>query len=482
MTVTPSPNPVSAEPAATTRHITPFGPPEASTRRTWAAPVLVAAVDAVAVTLGCALGGASAAIAGAAAVVFVAIGSIRRYRLTFTLSALDDVPTVAPRLGLAVFAVAVGSGAELLASVRWGLLALVGVTAGRTASYCVVRRARASGRLAARTIVAGNGPVAMELVSTVDHHPEYGVEVVALLEPPQTSSSGLVIDDPDDIGDVLDQYGISRAIVAYGVNRDADMVALLRAAIRHDVEVHVVPRFFELGVGTSRAGTDHIWGIPLHRVRRTAHRQGAWRLKRVFDVVIAGTCALLTLPLLGVLALAVRLSSPGPILFHQRRIGQDGRIIDVPKLRTLRCVEPGPAGHRFDLVDPEGLAVQLQRQDDVERRLTAVGRVLRSTGLDELPQLWSVVRGDMSIVGPRPEEVTFAHRFADTVHGYGDRHRLPVGLTGWAQVHGLRGDTSIAERVRFDNHYIEHWTLWREIAIVVRTVGVIVRRFLHREA
>ena len=115
---------------------------------------------------------------------------------------------------------------------------------------------------------------------------------------------------------------------------------------------------------------------------------------------------------------------------------------------------------------------QAKRHD---QRVTKLGRLLRKTSLDELPQFFSILKGDMSLVGPRPERPFFVEQFSDDVDGYSDRHRVPVGLTGWAQVHGLRGDTSIEERARFDNHYIEHWSFWRDIVILVRTVGEVVR-------
>jgi lipopolysaccharide/colanic/teichoic acid biosynthesis glycosyltransferase len=118
------------------------------------------------------------------------------------------------------------------------------------------------------------------------------------------------------------------------------------------------------------------------------------------------------------------------------------------------------------------------RQVDVELRQTRIGNLLRRTSLDELPQLWNILRGDMSLVGPRPEERTYAAQFADSVYGYRDRHRLAVGLTGWAQIHGLRGDTSIEERARFDNSYIEHWSLGRDLVILIRTVAAVLRQAL----
>jgi len=167
----------------------------------------------------------------------------------------------------------------------------------------------------------------------------------------------------------------------------------------------------------------------------------------------------LAAPLLLLVALVVKLTSPGPILFHQRRIGQHGREIEVPKFRSLRV------NHDSDT----------QWNVDDDPRVTWIGRILRRTAIDELPQLWSVLKGDMTLVGPRPERPLFVRRFTADIDGYGDRHRVPVGLTGWAQVHGLRGDTSIEERARFDNQYIEHWSLWRDVVVLFRTVAEVAR-------
>jgi lipopolysaccharide/colanic/teichoic acid biosynthesis glycosyltransferase len=225
-----------------------------------------------------------------------------------------------------------------------------------------------------------------------------------------------------------------------------------------------------------------VWGIPLLRVQRAALRRQAWWVRRAIEVALASMLLVLASPLVAAIAVAVRFSSPGPILFRQHRIGQDGRTITVAKFRSLRVADAEDDDVVIDLRSDEGLPVQARRQRAVERRLTRVGRFLRSTGLDELPQLWSVLKGDMSLVGPRPEELTYVGTFTSAIQGYGERHRLPVGLTGWAQVHGLRGETSIAQRVRFDNLYIEHWSIWRDVVITLRTIGVLVRRFLRREA
>jgi lipopolysaccharide/colanic/teichoic acid biosynthesis glycosyltransferase len=162
-------------------------------------------------------------------------------------------------------------------------------------------------------------------------------------------------------------------------------------------------------------------------------------------------------PVMLVLAIAVRLSSPGPILFRQLRTGQHGRPFELLKFRSMHVNSDGD--ETWNVAD-----------DD---RVTTIGRVIRRTSLDELPQLWNVLRGDMAMVGPRPERPTFVEQFSEQVTGYETRHRLPVGLTGLAQVHDARGDTPIAERVRLDNHYIEHWSLWRDVGIIFDTVRVV---------
>jgi len=160
-------------------------------------------------------------------------------------------------------------------------------------------------------------------------------------------------------------------------------------------------------------------------------------------------------PVLLASAAAVRLTSRGPVFFRQTRIGQRGEFFQMLKFRTMK--ENSDSDTTWSV------------SDDLRR--TKVGRVLRVTSLDELPQLFNVLKGEMSLVGPRPERPFFVDQFRVAVPGYDDRHRVPAGMTGWAQVHGLRGDTSIADRAKFDNHYVENWSLWRDIVILFRTVG-----------
>jgi lipopolysaccharide/colanic/teichoic acid biosynthesis glycosyltransferase len=184
-----------------------------------------------------------------------------------------------------------------------------------------------------------------------------------------------------------------------------------------------------------------------------------WRLKRAVDIVGALILFLVTAPLFVVAALAVRLSTPGPVLFRQRRVVDQGRVISLVKFRTF------PVGHA-DTVWSLGY-------EDCPLR---AGRFLRRTSIDELPQLWNVLRGDLSLVGPRPERTHFDRELSETVPGYAGRHRVPGGITGLAQVNGCWGQSSIHERVRLDTEYIEHWSFRLDLVILARTVIEVARR------
>jgi len=189
--------------------------------------------------------------------------------------------------------------------------------------------------------------------------------------------------------------------------------------------------------------------------------RGARAVKRGMDVVGALVGLLLTLPVLLVVALAVRIEGGPGVIFRQQRVGQHGRLFTLYKLRSLR-----PVGDEGDL----------RWNIDHDSRLGAVGRFIRATSIDELPQLVNVLVGDMSLVGPRPERPYFVEQFSREIPGYADRHRVPVGLTGLAVVEGLRGDTSIADRARVDNAYAECWSLWLDVEVLLRTVTHLVRR------
>ncbi|WP_369132304.1 exopolysaccharide biosynthesis polyprenyl glycosylphosphotransferase [Modestobacter sp. I12A-02662] len=417
----------------------------------------------------------SAGYVGAALLLLAGSGA---YRPRLTLSALDHLPHHLLRLGLALLLMT-----PLAYTPVWNadlkvhaLFSVPCFVLGRCVGYAGIRWARRRRLVVEPTLVVNGGKLAMDLLSTMDQHPEYGLRPVGYLADCAQLDDRAPLGRVADIDAVLDEFEVRTVIVAYGPTREPELVSLMRSAALRDIEIYVVPRFFELGMSPSGPDVEDLWGIPLQRVRRAALRSRGRHLKRLLDATVAGTAMLLLSPLLAALAAAVRLSSPGPVFFRQVRTGRSGRPISILKFRTLRVAAPEPG-----TADGTGSTRDTMhaRRVDVERRQTPIGSFLRATSLDELPQLWNILRGDMSLVGPRPEEAGYAAQFADSVQGYRDRHRLAVGLTGWAQVHGLRGDTSIEERARFDNHYIEHWSLWRDAVILVRTVAAVLRQAVN---
>jgi exopolysaccharide biosynthesis polyprenyl glycosylphosphotransferase len=429
----------------------------------WLPSLSLATGDLCALALAVVLvGNTSALVLAYVPAVLACLAFSGGFRNRMSLRALDQMPWFAgrlavPLLGLAPIAlIATGEVTALLtvALIGAGLLCV-----GRIGTYAALRIARRHGHLLESAVILGAGEVGAELARAFRDFPEYGVVPVGFLDCVTGNLPYPVLGDMDQLDALLREHDVRRVVVAFGPARESELVSVLRIAVTHDTDVHIVPRFFDVGVTPTGPDTDDVRGIPLYRVHRAALRARAWYAKRVVDVVVAGSVLLLAAPVLALVALAVKLSSPGPVFFRQKRIGQDGREIEVPKFRTLRV--------NFDS--------DTQWNVEGDSRLTHVGRLIRRTSIDELPQLWSVLKGDMSLVGPRPERPFFVRRFTADIHGYGDRHRLPVGLTGWAQVHGLRGDTSIEERARFDNQYIEHWSLWRDFVILLRTVAEVVR-------
>lgn len=238
------------------------------------------------------------------------------------------------------------------------------------------------------------------------------------------------------------------------------MIDLIRNCDRMNCEIFVVPRLFEVHHVSN--DMDYIWGMPLTRLRRGAHRSSSWRLKRLFDILASAVALVLLSPLMAAIALAVRIEGGPGILFRQMRIGIDGREFRVLKFRSLRPVDETESATNWNI-----------SHDD---RLGPVGKVIRKTSLDELPQLFNILRGEMSVVGPRPERPHFVEQFRHLHPRYFARHRVPCGLTGWSQIHGLRGDTSISDRARLDNYYVENWSLWLDVKIILRTVSSVFTR------
>lgn len=407
--------------------------------------------------------------------IFVlALWSAGFYRSRLSLSVLDDLPVLTGRwliaTALAIFGQIPWSQALwrdfivdwrfLLGAVVIGVLAVV----MRLVAYPVVRRLRRRGLVAHRTLVLGAGRVGEHVANILQAHPEYGLHPIGFLDsaprPREERGSDLpVLGGAEELTAVLERYRVRRMIIAFSSVKESQMVSLIRTCDRYRCELFVVPRLFELH--HTRDGMDNAWGLPLTRLRRAAYRSHTWRIKRIFDVAVAGLAVFLLAPVMLAIAVAVRFDGGPGVLFRQERVGVDGRGFHVLKFRSLRPVDDHESATNWNVAN--------------DHRLSKLGRFLRKTSLDELPQLLNILRGDMSLVGPRPERRHFVEQFRSAYASYEARHRVPSGLTGWAQIHGLRGDTSIADRARFDNYYIENWSLWLDIKILLRTVSAVLK-------
>ncbi|HXB15338.1 MAG TPA: exopolysaccharide biosynthesis polyprenyl glycosylphosphotransferase [Solirubrobacteraceae bacterium] len=359
--------------------------------------------------------------------------------------------------------------------------ALLGVGAGRTVLALAQRRARARRLVGKPVLIMGAGVVGAQVARRLENHPEYGLAPVGFLDEDPRSVAEVggrevpVLGTIDDLEEAVSRTGVKNLIVAFSSVADARVSRLIPRCQELGVDVSVVPRMFDLI--NDRVGYDTVGGLPLLSFRAVDPKGMQFAIKHALDRVLALALLILFSPVIALAAFAVKLSSPGPVLFKQRRVGRDGRVFDFYKFRSMR--EPSISG---ELDDEGGGALDFLLAGDVapggvegEDRRTAIGRLLRSTSLDELPQLFNVLRGDMSLVGPRPERPEFVELFRNDIIRYGDRHRVRSGITGWAQVHGLRGQTSLAERVEWDNYYIAHWSLGLDLKILALTLVALFR-------
>jgi exopolysaccharide biosynthesis polyprenyl glycosylphosphotransferase len=432
----------------------------AGDQHTWAV-LLAADLVALAVTAATTSTPIAAAIAAVSWLVWLTAGL---YSRRFTLSLLDDVPvlTLGVACGLAVTALP-GWGTSA-GDVRAAVVLLAGTLVTRLLGYTLIRHQRLERRDGFPAVVLGTGPVAATLVDRVLGHPETGLRLVGTLDqhPPGRDDTGSLpvphLGTLADLERVVREHVVRDLIVCDPTLSSTELVDLVRTCSRLPVQTHVVPPLLQ----SHRRLTpgDQVWGVPLERLRgRTLHGL-AWRVKRLLDITVAGVALVLLAPVLVAVSLAVRYELGPGVIFRQERVGLAGRRFELLKFRSMP--HPSPGYERpWSLLE--------------EDLLGPVGRFIRAYSLDEVPQLFNVLVGDMSLVGPRPERPLFVERFSDEVAGYAHRHRVPVGITGLAAVEGLRGDTSMRDRAYFDNWYIEHWSLWLDVKVMIRTVLSVVR-------
>jgi exopolysaccharide biosynthesis polyprenyl glycosylphosphotransferase len=349
----------------------------------------------------------------------------------------------------------------------WGftiILALLFRTILRRIQVGLRRRGVGVSRLA----LVGLTEIASLVAEHVRRYPGLGYKLIGYVSEQATTEKAWhgarVLGEAAGLSAIIRQEEIDEVIVALPAGAHALLENLLIEAEATGVRFKIVSDLF--GIITNPMSVDEIYGIPVFALKESPlTRMTARTFKRALDLACAVPALILLLPLWLVLAALIKGSSPGPVFFRQERVGRDNRSFMVFKFRTMRQ-------------DAEADTGPVWAQKDDPRR-TAVGAWLRRTSLDELPQLLNVLRGDMSLVGPRPERPHFVNQFKDTIPRYLERHRVKSGLTGWAQVHGLRGNTPIADRTQYDLWYVENWSLALDIKILLRTALEV---FHHKEA
>ncbi len=353
------------------------------------------------------------------------------------------------RLGLAVFVALNALGLAVSRRVIWHLL----------------KRLRSRGLNHGRALIVGSGRLGRIVAETIGHNRWTGLEAVGFVDQVQKIEPAVLprLGTIDEIAEVVQRHDIDHVFIALPLSRSGEMPAVYRALEHVLVEVQLVPDLPQLAGMKLRSL--EIDGVTFLSLRGDPHRGWGKLAKRSMDLALGSIALLAAAPVMLLLAALIKLTSPGPIFYRQQRTGLAGQSFDMLKFRSMRIDAEVKTG-----------AVWACRNDD---RCTPLGRFMRRWSLDELPQLFNVIWGNMSLVGPRPERGVFVEKFRNQVPNYSQRHQVKAGITGWAQVNGWRGNTSLRRRVECDLYYISNWSPWLDLKILWLTIWC---GFRHRNA
>jgi len=402
------------------------------------------------------------------------------YSRRLMVDLLDDMRALVVAIGLATmivvtarvmfFAAPQHTAAETL---RMAVFAAIYLAAGRVGLDISQAHARRAGE-AVPTLIIGAGNVGHTTARRLLDHPELGLHPIGFLdkEPRQDlamSSHLPVLGASWDFEQVVREHNVGQVIITFSTAPNDVLLRMVKRGEELGVGVSLVPRLFEKV--TDKLTIDHLGGLPL----LTSHPSNphGWQItiKYLLDRLLALVALILCAPVMLFVALITALSLGRPVLFRQLRVGRDGRTFEMLKFRSMRLSWEVPSEGSEEnevsaLPDDDTAPGGVEGGD----RRSRIGTILRKTSIDELPQLFNVLKGDMSLIGPRPERPEYVELFKSRVYRYKDRHRVKSGITGWAQIHGLRGKTSLSDRVEWDNYYIENWSLWLDFKIALRTV------------
>lgn len=335
-----------------------------------------------------------------------------------------------------------------------GLNVLI-LSAGRMVHAQIQWLAQASGIGDDRVLLIGTGDVGRMVLQKILSTPKLGFRVVGIVDNSRARSMmGVpILGGLADIPNIIDAYAVDEVIIGLPESSHQEIVGIISLCEREKVGIRVLPDVFQIMASEITIG--ELGGLPLLTIRDVALQGWRLTLKRGMDLILSGLGLIFLSPFMLFVALLIKLDSPGPVFYAQERMGLDARPFPIIKFRSMRR-------------DAENAGPGWTVEDDPRR--TKLGSLMRRFNIDELPQLVNVFLGDMSLVGPRPERPVYVEQFRQQIPRYMDRHREKAGMTGWAQVNGMRGDTSIAERTKYDLWYIENWSLALDLKIIIRTV------------
>jgi Undecaprenyl-phosphate glucose phosphotransferase len=341
----------------------------------------------------------------------------------------------------------------------FALVDLVFVVTGRNLVRAGLHRLRLAGHNLQRILVVGAGALGREITQKIVAHRELGFEVVGFVDddPGKHGSnfSGVPVLGPTrEIESIVQERDVHQVFVALPVEAHRKMLRILQAVSRECVEIKLVPDILQYA--TLKASLEDVDGTPVINLSQVPLQGWSSLIKRAMDVVLSLAALAVLLPFFPVLAALIWLEDRGPIFYRQERMGLDGQSFMILKFRSMRVNAESSTGPVWAIKN--------------DPRRTRVGELLRRWSLDELPQLWNVLKGEMSLIGPRPERPAFVNEFKHKIPQYMLRHRVKSGITGWAQVHGWRGNTSIRKRIQYDLYYIENWSLKLDLKILWMTV------------
>jgi exopolysaccharide biosynthesis polyprenyl glycosylphosphotransferase len=342
-----------------------------------------------------------------------------------------------------------------------GISAVMFISLGRFIVMKFEQRWYAHGNDLKRVLIVGTSAVANKIFHSLDAHRSLGYEVLGYCSSEDNTENSMehipYLGSITSVPDLINTYSIDVILIALNETEHSLLYGLVNDCQGLNVEMMMVPDILELM--TSQVQIKHIEGIPFLGIKSPTLSTWNFIVKRAFDLLFATMILLLASPIIILIAILIKLDSQGPIFYVQERIGLDGKVFKVIKFRSMRA-------------DAEQSTGPVWSQKD-DSRTTQLGRFLRRFSLDEIPQLLNVMKGDMSVVGPRPERPHFVEKFKRQVPRYLERHRVKTGMTGWAQVNGLRGNVSIAERTKYDIYYIEHWSLVFDLKIILKTIHAV---------